>query len=44
MWGKGKGIDLLSLLHVLFKHSVDFSFTWDFVRPIQTDFMTGSCK
>lgn len=39
--GKGKGIDLLSLLLMHFKHCVGFAFTWGFVRPILMDFMTG---
>lgn len=42
--GKGKGIELSSLLLVHFKHSVGFAFTWGFVRPILIDFMTGKLK
>lgn len=44
MWGKGKGIDLLSLFLVCVKHSVGFSFTWDFVRHIQMIFVTGKLQ
>lgn len=42
--GKGKGIDLLSLLLVHFKHSVGFAFTWGFVRPVLMHFMTGKLQ
>lgn len=46
MWGKGKGIDLWSLMLMLmhFKHYVGFSFTRDIPRPIQMDFVTGKLQ